>query len=284
MEKAEEAAELMRPLFFTAPLSRKGTKEMKNGSSSEKYRQQIMWGEPILDEKTGIVFYPITMQDYEMYQLCKSALLIRQSTLPASYIAMPYLQALYAYDIETGYANGLMLKVLNILAMAMQRPLECLKVFVNPNGEFAEIRYQSSSEIMRITAKDFAKIRSTIAEQNGDKLPDESENTELVEAENDIALKTASKVEYSFETLISSVALQYRIRPKEILQWNIREFENVKRAIERDKLYMLCTAAEFGGTKWKNGNPAPSWFADRKREGSIALEPLKDLAARLGIK
>lgn len=256
---------------------------MKNGVS-EKYRHAVIWGEPIRDEKTGIELHPITMQDYERYQLCKSALLIRQSTLPASYAAMPYLKALYAYDMETEYAGGWTVKVLNVLAMAMQRPIQCLKVFTNSDGEFAEIRYESSSEVMRITANDFARIRTIITAQNGDKLPDEAENAELVEAEMDIAQKQNMNLEYDFETLIASVALQYRMRPKEILQWTIREFENAKRAIDRDKLYMMCTAAEFSGTKWKNGNPAPSWFADKKRAGSIALEPLKDLAARLGIK
>lgn len=256
---------------------------MTNGVS-EKHRQQVMWGDPICDEKTGLELHPITMREYERYQLCKSALLIRQSTLPASYIAMPYLQALYAYDKDTDFANRLTIKVLNMLAMSMQRPVECLKVFTTTDGAFAEIRYESCSEVARITAKDFARIRPIIAYQNGDKLPDEAENAELVEAENDISQKQNMKLAYDYETLIASVAYQYRIRPKEILNWTIREFENARRAIDRDKMYMLCTAAEFSGTKWKSGNPAPSWFADKKREGSIALEPLKDLAARLGIK
>lgn len=256
---------------------------MKNGVS-EKYRRQVMWGEAIRDEKTGVELHPIMMQDYERYQLCKSALLIRQSTLPACYIAMPYLTALYAYDADTEYANGLMVKVLNILSMAMQRPIECLKVFTKGNGEFAEIRYESSSEVMRITANDFVRLRTIITAQNGDKLPDEAENAELVEAEMDIAQKQSTNLDFDYETLIASVALQYRVRPRELMQWTIREFENARRAIERDKLYMMCTAAEFSGTKWKNGNPAPSWYADKKRQGSAALEPLKDLAARLGIK
>ena len=44
----------------------------------------------------GIELFPLTMREYDDYESCKRALLIRQATLPVAYMAMPYLQALFA--------------------------------------------------------------------------------------------------------------------------------------------------------------------------------------------
>lgn len=252
---------------------------------SEEMEKAMAWGEAITDEKSGITLHPITLRNYEVYQSCKSALMIRQSTLPASYVSMPYLKAIYAFDSEHGFSLGLMRNILRVLAMALHMPEDSFVVYVekaNPE-ELADIRC-TENENCKIDSSTFNRIRKIICAQNGDELPNESENIELVEAERDIAMLNAAKLDYSFEKLLSSVAYQYKLRPREMMDWTIREFENAKRAIDRDKGYMLCAQAENAGGKWKNGNPCPSWYADKKREGSIALEPLKDLAARLQIK
>ncbi len=49
-------------------------------------------------EKLGLTFYPITMEHYEEFQVCKSVLTIRLGTLPIKYATMDYFTAIYSWD------------------------------------------------------------------------------------------------------------------------------------------------------------------------------------------
>lgn len=255
---------------------------MKNGLP-EGMKSAITFNEPIVDEKTGVELHPITMRHYETYIRCKSALMIRQTTLPASYAGMEYAKAIYALDRDNGFQIGLMRSMITMLALSTQKAANSFRVYESKEraGEFAEIRWSDGTDAFVLKSKDINRIRRIICAQNGDDLPDESENTELLEAERDIASAKAASLEISVDTLLSSVAFQYRMRVKELLDWPIREFENAKRAVDRDKNYLICALAENSGGKWKGGNPCPSWYADKKREGSIALEPMSDFTKRI---
>ena len=47
------------------------------------------------------------------------------------------------------------------------------------------------------------------------------------------------------------------------MEWNVRDFENRRRAIERELKYRLYAQAEMGGmVTFKHGNPYPSWCFD----------------------
>ena len=81
-------------------------------------------------EKYGITFYPVTMQNYMAYSRCKRALLMRQSTLPASYISMTYLEALFAVDADSGFALGLTDSLVKVLALATRLNESAFRVMV----------------------------------------------------------------------------------------------------------------------------------------------------------
>ena len=120
-----------------------------------------------------------------------------------------------------------------------------------------------------------------IARQNGLELPNEAENPELVEAEHDLNELKAPKLDYDMNALVMSVAYQYRMRPKELAEWTVREFEAAREAINRDK-YFTRFGSGFYSFK-NNENPYPSWCFERQREGSSALEPLSAFTQRTGI-
>lgn len=86
------------------------------------------------------------------------------------------------------------------------------------------------------------------------------------------------------DDMISSVAYLSHVRDVEILDWTVREFENRRRAIDRDKHYMLYASAELSGmVKFPDGNPAQSWLLDTidTHKGTV---PLSKIAQNMGIQ
>ena len=78
--------------------------------------------------------------------------------------------------------------------------------------------------------------------------------------------------------MLSSVAYLSHVREKEIYQWTIREFENRKQAIDRDKRYTIYAQAEMSGfVKFKKGNPFPSWCFDKKQNqiGAMSMQEVQ---------
>ena len=260
---------------------------MSNGNSDKlKRAEQIMLGEPIT-ANCGAVLYPVRMRQYLLWHADKRALVMRQSTLPAKYAVMPYLQALYAIDFDNGFQLGLVQSLRVLIALATQTPLEGINILVSAKdeGQLRAIAYtDKDGNVIRIEPKDFLSIRSILAEQNGEKLPDESENPDLVQAEMDIAEANNADLEYSFETMLDSVSYAGRIPLAGLLDMTVRAFDRLRQAIERDKRFTICATAEMGGmVKFSKGNPYPSWCFDRKKTGSAALESMSDFTARTGI-
>lgn len=138
------------------------------------------------------------------------------------------------------------------------------------------------AEIIEFTPSVFAQVRKTIVEMNGDELPDESENPELVEAENDLANLQKSSLEYDPETMIESVACSMGLRARDVMDWTIYEFRKTLAAKSRMLRYVICGIGEQSGfVKWKRGNPNPSWYLDRPREMQ-SLQPIGEVSQRLG--
>lgn len=247
-------------------------------------KQRIVW----LDEpKTinGLELHPIPMSRYSEWMMHKRALTLRQSTLPAAFAIMPYLSALQAMDFQ--YKTSFVYSTIQILAMSTQKTPECFQLHVqaDDHSKLAHILYNDGNTCFRITPKDYPAIRCAIAELNGEELPDEGDNPELIEAENDIREANAAvKLDMDANTMVASVAFQYRKRKHELMEWSIREFEEARRSIERDKSHMICAIAEKTPMfKWVKGNPCPSWCFDKLKEGSIALESMGDFSRRTGV-
>ena len=247
-------------------------------------RLHIRRGEPI--RECGVDLYPITMDHYEDFIQCKDALCLRLSSLPVRYVSYDYLSAVFALELDalaegkepSMATGGLFFRLMRLFGLSLriemtaERLNECIFYRAaegNISIEYMEITQTGADgnpNTVKITPFQFSSIlRPLIAAQNQIELPDESENAELVEAyekkkqiqDRGVALKT------DLDDLVSSVAFHSGVSDAEIMDWNVRDFENRRRAIERDKRYMLYAQAEMSGmVTFKNGNPYPSWCFD----------------------
>ena len=247
-------------------------------------RLHIRRGEPI--RECGVDLYPITMDHYEDFIQCKDALCLRLSSLPVRYVSLDYLSAVFALELDalsegkepSMATGGLFFRLMRLfgLSLRIEMTAELLNDCIfyrasegNISIEYIELTQTGADGIpntVRITPFQFSSIlRPLIAAQNQIILPDESENAELVDAyekkkqiqDRGVALKT------DLDDLVSSVAYHSGVSDAEIMDWNVRDFENRRRAIERDKRYMLYAQAEMSGmVTFKNGNPYPSWCFD----------------------
>lgn len=240
-------------------------------------RVLIRQGKPI--EELGLTFYPIQMFHYEEFLMCKDALTLRLSTLPVKYAVKDYLNAIFALEIDSvkdkGENVGLFTRII-ILFMLSLRIEGDIKEFISKQIKFRKIGktdfeidrivMKQEDKTVEIKAKDFStRLRKLIAEQNGVELPEEDLNIELVKGQQELGELNGSKIKLntSTESLISSVAYNSKVSEREIDEWTIREFENRRKAIERDKKYTLYSQAELSGmVTFKKGNPFPSWCYD----------------------
>lgn len=251
---------------------------------SDNRVSQIVWGD---ESKSvcGLVVRPITMAHYSEWLKRKRALIIRQSTLPAVYAFMPYLSALYALDYER--QTGFMFDLVSILSLSTGLDMNDFNIHVyeDDKSKLSHISVSQNGVETQITPEVFPQIREVIANLNGEQLPNECDNPELIQAEQDIlAARQVVSIDYNINTLVASVAHQYRVSKQQIRDWTIMEFEERRACIERDKNHLICAIAEkIPMFKWAKGNPVPSWCFDAKKEGSVALENLSDFSKRTGI-
>lgn len=251
----------------------------KSALTQARVKRAALMNQPV--ELCGLRFYPITMDRYEEWQADKSVLLARQSTLPVAFITMPFIDALFALDIEaireTGRLAGTMNHILHALVLTLRLPddsveREQIRLVTHQmelKGFYVAI--QEDRQDVFIPKEAFPQIRQIIAWQQGEEVPDESLNDELLEDEKWIAQRNAGNLDFDPDSMLASVALNCGKRIGEMLDMSILEFEMTRSAIDRDKKYLICGIAEGNGTKWKGGNPHPSWCFDRKKAESATL-------------
>ena len=238
-------------------------------------RAHIRRGEPITESE--LTFFPITMDYYDVFVSCKNALILRQASLPVRYLSMDYLSALFTLELDelkSGKESSQMfLKVMTLLHLSLRIGLNVDELYKNIEVSIEKdkirlkhILIKQNEKIVKFTPLDFStRFRQIIAEQNGLELPDEAENIALVQDNEKLKeLNNKGKsLNVNLDDLIASVAYQSKVSEKEIMTWTVREFENRKKAIDRDKRFMLCGQAEMSGmVSFKSGNPAPSWQFD----------------------
>ena len=254
---------------------------MGNAVTKNLAHRAVLEGEPI--ELYGLKLWGIPMRRYEEWAKCKIVWLARQSTFPVFCISMSFLDALIALDIqamdETGAPAGYMNRILYGLRMALRMDVHGssdgrLSLAIDESRKKLKaivVRQSDGSKAVEITAQMFGEIRQAVAWMQGEEVPDESMNDELVEAASDLARRNAPKLNYDLTDMISSVASAYGIRTREIFDWPILEFESARRAVDRRLKYMVCGIGATNGCKWDGGNPYPSWCYDRLSEGTAAL-------------
>ncbi len=247
--------------------------------SAFEINRAIRKGLPI--SECGLLFYPITMAHYEEFLACKDALCVRQASLPARYLSLDYFSAIFSLEmasVQSGEAqSGLLLRLAKLIYLALQLDFEAeaflkgLTYTANANGTYTveSLLIVSGENETRLTAGDFAaRVRPLIAQQNALILPQENFDNGLVEAEEERQkLLNKTKLKPDVETLLASVAYQSGCRVKDLDEWTVKEFEERRRAIDRDKSYTINAQAEMSGmVTFKNGNPVPSWCYDAERD------------------
>ena len=242
----------------------------------------------------GLTFYPITVKHYGVFLACESALTLRMSMLPAVYASKNFASAIFEMQIEEIMRNGknasagYWSKFLRLMCLSLRIPPESaaqsIQMRVNPESPkdlialiVRQISDETGEAVIRLEPTKIARIREIIAIMNGKELPDEADNSELIQAEMDIAsINAAYDLVLEIDDLKASVARDQRIRLHELDEWTILEFDLLKRAIEREKRFLVCGIGESSGmVKWKGGNPYPSPFFDRKRESSAVQSAQK---------
>lgn len=246
-------------------------------------KNRIQWN----DEETlacGLTLKPIRMEHYTEWMRCKRALTLRQSTLPAVYAVMPYLSALFAMDMT--YQTSFIHETMLLLALATGKKPEQFAAYAHTDEptKLAFIRLEDEGQDVDIFPKDYPAIREILAKQNGERLPDEGENPELVEAEQDILAARRGELDWNINTMLASVAYQYRMRKNDLRKWSISEFEEAREAIDRDKNHLILGLAErMPMVKFTHGNPVPSWCLNRRQDGNAAIEKMSDFMNRTGV-
>ena len=238
----------------------------------------------------GLLIYPLTVKQYDMFMACESALTIRMSSLPVVYATKTYAQAMFSMcmdeSLQDSYVRGCWAKFLWLLCESLHINTENADVQVKhivDKGDKSNLtaliitQYTSEAEnVIRLGASQIGQIREIIAELNGRHLPDESENLELVQADEDIRLLNGTvSLDVDTDDLIASVASYQRKRIYEIEEWTIWEFEKIRDAMERERRFTVTNIGEMSGmVKWERGNPYPSLFFNKKKEnlGVVSAE------------
>jgi hypothetical protein len=256
-------------------------------------------GKPI---KYGQLFvYPMTVADYEVLWNCESALTIRLSALPVIYAIKPYAEALFdiALHGENVYSNGGDVvaraddwyRFVNLLCLSLHIPVNAIKNMMQIRVDNAQNNRLTSIVVRQIvdeqdivqslSVQDLGNLRTIIATLNGRKLPDESENAELAQAEQDIASSSGAKLDVNLDSLLATVARDQRKRIKDLDDWTIYEFELCRAAIERERRFTVYGIGEASGmVKFTGGNPFPSIFYDKPSDIS-AVVSAQELTSRL---
>lgn len=261
---------------------------------SWEMRSNIRRGKPLTWK--GLKFYPIRMEHYEEFLDVRNALAIRMTSLSNisfEYLSMPFLTAMWAIDydtlVATGSSIGFFERIIRFLYLSLRlkyKKEEALRtIYTDPTDRriLDRVVVTQDGNTVEITPDDFdIDIRPLLAAQNGIDLPDESENPDLVRAEEDLAAKGASELKVDTDTMIASVAYQSHLKEKDLDKWTVLEFERRRQAIERGKRFDMFGQAELSGmVKFGKGNPFPSWCFDRNENGSAALISFGEMRGKL---
>lgn len=244
-------------------------------------------------ECCGLTFHPIKMADYDSFLFYKGILELRMSTLPIEFMVMDYASALFAMDLDSanknGRAMGLLDSFLVLISLSLQTDYVRKDFFENnielerqgDSVRLASITFRQGEREVKLTTSQLSgPVRELLAKQNGLTLPDESQNADILKSnEERISLKNSNSPHLNQNTddLIASVAYLSNVSEEEILSWSVKEFESRRRAIDRERKYMLYGQAELSGmVKFKNGNPVPSLFFDvsDKSEGTMSVSDI----------
>lgn len=226
-------------------------------------RMNEAWGDP--RELYGLTFSPLTMNAYQAWITFSGALTVRLSTLPARYAVKCYADALYTLLRDKGDTRYMMFKLLMGLSMGLPEEdiSNCIREVGTQDGlKSVIVQYGENRAVLMPYQLD--AVRKAIAEMNGVDLPDESDNAEIIQAEEDLkSLGQKNNLDINLYDEMASVAAVSGLRMNDIREMSILEYTRLKHAHNRRLMYVICAIAEGNGAKFSKGNPAPNWMFDR---------------------
>lgn len=232
--------------------------------------ESLFRGNP--EEWNGLTVYPVRMRDYPVFLSVKDCIAASQQDWPYPWCAVKYLDGLFGM--------GMLPQLMGMLQLALQLDAGGSIFLRTQEDKLCALQVTQGNVHAEITPKNFGTLRELIARQNGLELPDETVNSELLEAEKIAGAAGSIRLKPSLEDLIYSVSLKAGISPEEIMGWTIRRFQAEERAMDRSIGHLLACIALSAGSKFKGGNPYPSWKFDREDQ-TFCVEPLNDLRGRL---
>ena len=238
-------------------------------------------------EVDGLVFSPILVREYDIFQLVKPAIEVMHQSLPVALLGMPLLQALYQLDYDAnlngGQPSGLFSRSVLALALSLRlgngetveqrlRRFEIVVDRKNPQKLLC-LRFTDNDGALReLKPGQYGKIRQIIAAQNGVRLESDLANPDIVRAKKAMASANAPMLDASVKDLISSISALCGVDEAEIEDWPILKLENRANSYHRIMDYIICGFAAANGTTWKNGNPNPHPYFDRVANSGLFTE------------
>lgn len=233
----------------------------------------------------GLLFKPLPVKRFALYQNAKAAMELLLSSLPIRFVRFSWIQALDALDREAdekqmrpGYLSSILLLLNETLELhAVQNP-QALMIARDKDGKLASIIVQQSGPPVVLNPQDMNAVREILAAQNGYEIPDENWNPELVRAQQYLREQRSQGGGGSLEDAVCALAAATGFRVKEIWNWPVREYLGEQEAVDRRLRFQIYTAAELSGQiKFKHGNPYPTWICKSKGDLPAGFTSLKEL-------
>lgn len=233
----------------------------------------------------GLLFKPLPVKRFALYQNAKAAMELLLSSLPIRYVRFSWIQALDALDREAdemqmrpGYLSSILLLLNEALELhAVQNP-QALMIARDKDGKLASIIVQQSGTPIVLNPQEMNAVREILAAQNGYEIPDENWNPELVRAQQYLREQRSQGGGGSLEDAVCALAAATGFRVKEIWNWPVREYLGEQEAVDRRLRFQIYTAAELSGqVKFKRGNPYPTWICKSKGDLPAGFTSLKEL-------
>ena len=248
------------------------------------------WDSPV--SYAGLDFYPLLVRDYAYYARARNAFELMLGSLSPKLARLSWCSCLCELDREcekqTGKAGDFLVSVMVVLAKSLRlegigtsQRFPLRPVFSQDSGQLtAFLIGEAYGDYVLLNMQQMDDVRKIIAAQNGYEIPDENWNPELVKAAQMNARGNSAGVEYDFESLLFSVAVNAHCRAKDIFEWTIREFHGMQDAIDRTLGYQIYTLAEkSGNVTFPKGNPYPTWKFDRKSDMPTGFKSIAELDA-----
>lgn len=245
--------------------------------------------EPVTAE--GLTLYPVRVRDARAFGFARSVLDFAVTGLPVALISMPLLDAFYRLDQksyqETGEAAGYVSAAILCLALSLRleaahdTKLLMLNTRIVPDeqrsGRIREIVFNTGEGPLKVTPRQFQKIRPILAAQNGVEMPSDSANPEILKMERLMAEKELKDLDPKLCDKIIFCSAWSGIPEEQIYDWPILKLERRAAVLRRTLDYLAVSTGMMSGlAKFPDGNPVPSPYWAKKVTG---IRSLRDLSS-----